>query len=281
MSQPNFDALIVEGGAMRGIFAAGVLDAFMEQQFSPFNMLVGVSAGATNLIGFAANCPYRSKEVIGNLATSANFVNPLRFLRGGHFCDVKWLWQQSMLQYPIEHHNLQLATRPFYVVTTNINTGAAQYHKINEHNMDAVFEASCALPLLYRAYPKVNNQAMTDGGIADSIPVKFAYQLGARKILVIRSRPRDYRKRVTTSHWLSNKLFAKQQGLARAIRARAENYNAACEFISSPPDDCYVEDISPTRSFKVTRFTKSPKILAQGYQEGKSSALNWLKKHHL
>tara|TARA_R110002012_G_scaffold70852_2_gene182218 strand:+ start:28 stop:870 length:843 start_codon:yes stop_codon:yes gene_type:complete len=278
MPQPNFDALIVEGGAMRGIFAAGVLDAFMEQNFNPFKMLIGVSAGATNLIGYAADMPYRSRDVICSLATTGQFVNPLRFLRGGHFCDVKWLWQQSMQQFPIDADCLALTSRPFYVVTTNVHSGEANYHRVNNHNIDAVFEASCALPLLYRHYPQVSQQAMTDGGIADSIPVKFAYQQGARHILVVRSRPREYRKRVAKSPWLSDKLFAQQPGLASAVRQRAHNYNAACEFIATPPSDCHIEDISPGSNFKVTRFTKSSKLLAQGYLDGKNSALDWLKQ---
>lgn len=278
--QQNFDALVVEGGAMRGIFAAGVLDAFMEQEFDPFKLLVGVSAGATNLIGFAANYPHRSEEVICNLATSSNFVNPPRFLLGGHFCDVKWLWQQSMLQYPLKNRDLHLSSRPFYVVTTNVYSGKAAYHRVNNHNMNAVFEASCALPLLYRTYPKVDDQPMTDGGIADSIPVKFAYQQGARKILVIRSQPSKYRKHANKLGWLSDKIFSKNPGLARSIKAREKNYNTACEFIKSPPKDCHIEDISPSPNCKVTRFSKGPKVLAQAYLEGKNSALEWLKENN-
>lgn len=276
MREPDFDAIVVEGGAMRGIFAAGVLDAFMENSFDPFSMLVGVSAGATNLLGFFAKTPYRSKDVICNIATAKQFISPLRFMRGGHLCDVQWLWQQSLERYPIQQHTLPFHARPFYVVTTDILSGQAGYHRVNTNNMDAVFEASCALPLFYKKYPKVDNVPMTDGGIADSIPVQFAYKEGARRILVIRSQPVDYRKQTLKFPWLVERAFAEYPGLIKASKRRAQNYNESCEFTLNPPADCHIEIIAPPPEFRVKRFSKSKALLAEGYQVGKNAGYNWL-----
>ena len=102
----NSRALIVEGGAMRGIFASGVLDAFMSSEFKPYDFAIGVSAGASNLLGYLSNQPKRSYNVITELATTKRFFNPKRFLKGGDLVDVNWLWQESNQRYPIDKHSL-------------------------------------------------------------------------------------------------------------------------------------------------------------------------------
>ena len=88
-------ALVVEGGAMRGIFAAGVLDSFIENGYQPFDFAIGVSAGASNLVGYLAQQHKRSYQVITQLATNREFFNPKRCIKGGNLVDVKWLVSES------------------------------------------------------------------------------------------------------------------------------------------------------------------------------------------
>ena len=88
-------ALVVEGGAMRGIFAAGVLDKFMEHDYYAFDFTLGVSAGATNLSTYVSKMPGLSKTIITQYATKREFFSPLRFIKGGHMTDVHWLWHHS------------------------------------------------------------------------------------------------------------------------------------------------------------------------------------------
>ena len=88
-------AIVVEGGAMRGIFAAGVLDKFMEENYYPFDFAVGVSAGATNLSTYVSRMHGLSKTIITQYATKREFFSPLRFIKGGHMTDVHWLWHHS------------------------------------------------------------------------------------------------------------------------------------------------------------------------------------------
>ena len=87
-------ALVVEGGAMRGIFAAGVLDTFMTKNHYDFDFAIGVSAGATNLSTYVTRTPCLSKKIITDYATKKEFFSPLRFIKGGHMTDVHWLWHQ-------------------------------------------------------------------------------------------------------------------------------------------------------------------------------------------
>jgi len=145
-------ALVVEGGAMRGIFAAGVLDAFMQEEYNPFQFAIGASAGASNLLGYLSKQPKRSYQIITDLATSKDFYNPVRFMKGGHLTDVKWLSETSLQKYPLNLNELH-SNIPLYSAVTDINTGAASYFKVTQDNLLNVIEATTALPVAYRETP--------------------------------------------------------------------------------------------------------------------------------
>ena len=261
-------ALILEGGAMRGIFTAGVLDGFIEQHYNPFDFVIGVSAGSTNGIGYLCGQRGRSHKIITEFATSDRFIDMVRWLRGGHFCDVDWLWRQSFddvwldLDY-YEHHQV-----PFYVVTTSILTGKPHYIRMTRDNMHQVFPASCAIPLAYRDFPTVDHEPMADGGIGDSIPVIKAYEMGARNITVVLSRPLGYKKKVSDNSVLVRTLFKEYPQLQEAIIKRNQAYNDALEFIRNPPGDCRLEVIAPPDDFRVGRFTRDLERLEAGYRQG-------------
>ncbi|MCL4468481.1 MAG: patatin-like phospholipase family protein, partial [Deltaproteobacteria bacterium] len=99
-NKPVKSALVVEGGGMRGMFTAGVLHAFGSAGFDPFDLYIGVSAGACNLASHLAGQNNRNYDINVNLSTTRDFINGWRFLRGGHFMDIDWLWDASMKEYP-------------------------------------------------------------------------------------------------------------------------------------------------------------------------------------
>mgnify|MGYP001310008618 CR=1 FL=1 len=99
-------AIVVEGGAMRGIFAAGVLDAYMEADFYPYDFAIGVSAGTSNLTNYLSKQQRRSYNVITNLATKKQFFNPVRFIKKGHLVDIKWLLNESERICPLNKKQL-------------------------------------------------------------------------------------------------------------------------------------------------------------------------------
>lgn len=272
----NKSALVVEGGAMRGIFAAGVLDAFIESDYLPFDFAIGVSAGSTNLIGFLAGDHGRSRRILLDHARRAEFINWRRALKGGHFCDVSWLWHASFDEVPLNIQRYFDRGVPLYAVTTSIDSGEAHYVEVTQENMHEVFPASCAIPLFYRDFPRVNGEPMTDGGLADSIPVLRAYAQGARDITVILSRPLGYRKRISPTPRFMKQLFHEHARLFEAVLERAERYNAALDFIQSPPVGCRVTAIAPPAGFPVGRFTREADLLEKGYQCGREMGIERL-----
>lgn len=261
---------------MRGIFAAGVLDAFLEHGYQPFWRTYGVSAGSTNLIGYLARDLGRSRKIITSHACQPDFIDWKRFARGGHLCDVRWLWQQSFTDVPLSLDNYLSGTTELWVTTTSVRTGQAHYFRIDERNMHDVLTASCAIPIAYRDYPEVEGEPMTDGGVADAIPVIRAYEDGARDISVVLSRPPGYRKKPPRFPFVPKRLFRDYPALAEATVRRAERYNATLEFILNPPEDCHIRVIAPPADFPVGRLTQKPDHLELGYRQGYEAGLAYL-----
>lgn len=270
-------ALIVEGGAMRGIFASGVLDAFIEHDYRPFDLAIGVSAGSTNLVGYLAGNHGRSRKILTEYATRREFIDPARFLRAGHLVDVGWLWEATKHAVPLDVERFTNCGTPLLVVTTEVATGQAHYLNATAQNMDQLFPASCALPLVYRDFPCCNGMAMTDGGIADSIPVLEAYRRGIRDMTVILSRPLGYRKKTSRMPWLTTRLLRQHPQLAAAMLLRAQRYNDALAFIERPPEGCRVRVLAPGQDFPVGRFTRDLRRLNTGYERGHRAASDMLR----
>lgn len=275
-SDRNGPSLVVEGGAMRGIFAAGVLDALLEHRYQPFRRAYGVSAGSTNLIGYLAGDHGRNWKIITGHACQPEFIDWARFAKGGHLCDVHWLWHQSFSDVPLSLENYVAGNTELWVTTTSARTGQACYFRIDENNMHEVFTASCSLPIAYRTYPEVNGEPMTDGGLADAIPVIKAYEDGARDITIVLSRPPGYRKKPPRFRFVPQRLFREYPALAEASLRRAKSYNSALSFIENPPSDCVIRVIAPPANFAVGRLTRKPELLEQGYQDGHHAGLMYL-----
>lgn len=272
-------ALVVEGGAMRGIFATGVLDAFLKQQYQPFTHCFGVSAGATNIAAYLCGQYKRNHEVITDYSCRPEFINLTRFIRGGHLFDLDWLWQQTMQDIRLDLTTFAKQRTEFYIVATAIETGQAHYLKATAEHLEQQLKASCAIPIAYRDYPIINGAAMTDGGVSDSIPVQRAYQMGAKNITVILSQPVGYRKKPSKAPWLSKHIYKNHPALALAALRRADVYNASIDFIHNPPADCTINLIAPPANFNVGRTTKNTKKLAEGYQMGLDAGTGYLKSH--
>lgn len=253
---------------MRGIFASGVLDAFLESSHQPFDFVIGASAGATNLLSYLSGQMRRSHYIITELACSQNFLDPLRFIKGGDLVDIGWLWRTSCHRYPLDLDTFDKRAIPFYAVVTDVETGSAVYLQVCQDNMSEVLTATCALPVVQHDTPCIDGHPMADGGISDSIPIIEAYRRGARRMTVILSEPWGYRKKSPRFCWVLKALLKTQPALVHALLKREHNYNSALDFIANPPADCEIDVIAPPINFMVTRFTQDFSKLESGYLQG-------------
>ena len=272
----NNKALVVEGGAMRGIFATGVLDAFIQANYQPFNQCYGVSAGATNIAAYLCAQYKRNHAVITDYSCRPEFIDFIRFIKGGHLFDLDWLWQETIRDIRLDLDTFEKQASEFYIVTTNIQTGQAEYLKANATLLEEQLKASCALPIAYREFPVINNLQLTDGGVADSIPIRKAYEMGNKEITVILSQPLGYKKKPSKAPWFVKRLYKNTPALAEATLRRAENYNQSIDFITNPPSDCKINIIAPPPNFAVGRTTKSFEKLSAGYEMGLNAGAHFL-----
>lgn len=270
--QDGLSALVVEGGAMRGIFAAGVLDAFLDAGHTGFDRCIGVSAGAVNLAAFLAGQRGRNYKVITDYSCRPDFINFGKFIRGGHWLDLDWLWEVTIREIRLDLDRIAANPVPLTVVTTRVSNGQPAYIQADATRLENQIKASCSVPLAYRGFVSLEGEAMTDGGVADSIPVLHAYEQGARDITVVLSRPLGYRKQAPRLPALVRRLLCATPALAEAMLRRHEAYNRAIDFITAPPADCRLHLIVPPPGFRVGRMTTDKACLEEGYRMGMAMA---------
>ena len=265
-------ALVVEGGGMRGIFSTGVLDGLLDRHYRPFDFCLGVSAGSTNLAAWLARQRGRNHKVITDYSCRPQFISFKRFLLGGHWLDLDWLWEITIREIRLDLEAFDQQPIPLYVVTTKVADGQAAYIRATAGNLEQLLKASCSVPIVYREFTVLEGEPMTDGGVADSIPVIKAYEMGARDITVILSRPNGYRKTPPRTPWLLRRLLSQAPQLAEAMINRAEQYNRAIDFIENPPAGCRIRAVAPSNGFAVGRTTTDPVKLREGYEMGLAAA---------
>lgn len=265
-------ALIVEGGAMRSVFSAGVLDGFLSLQFNPFDLYLGVSAGAYNLLPYLAGISGASLRVYLELATSKQFINYRRFLSGGHLLDLDWLAQATLHDTNLNPHSLYYPSKPLIISVTDVDNGQAVYIETNRDNIESAIKASMALPVVYRGFPLIEGRAMTDGGVADGIPVAEAIRRGATHILVIRARPTNYIKRDSMWHKFIRWNLQDYPALVQTMRERVSRFEEVIALIRQPPPGIHILEVCPPTTFNSGRFNRHKEKLRAGYTAGYAEA---------
>ena len=187
--------LVMEGGAMRGMFTAGVTDVMMEEKIE-FDGAIGVSAGA------AFGCNYKSGQIGRAIRYNMKYCSDKRFsgigslIKTGNIFNTDFAYGEVPLKYDIfDFDTYQSNPMDFYVVCTDIVTGQAVYHKYTgkeDHGFDWV-RASASMPLVSQIV-EIDNQMLLDGGISDSIPIRQFETMGYDKNIVILTQPREYQK---------------------------------------------------------------------------------------
>lgn len=273
-------ALVVEGGAMRAVFSTGVLDQFLRERFSPFDLYVGVSAGAGNLAAFLAEMPGRNLKLYGDYSQRAPFKSFSRFLSGGHLLDLDWLWKTTISEIRLDLKTIYGKDRPLIVGMTDVQTGRAVYHETDAGDLEHVLKASSALPLFYRGFPVVNGRPMTDGGLTDAIPVAEAIRRGANHIMVIRSRPAVYRKHGRLMDGIAAWKLRHLTGLRRTMLERAAAYNRTVDLLRNPPTGIRILEVCAPESFRPSRLTGNVRKLFSGYRQGRragrTAVMDWM-----
>jgi predicted patatin/cPLA2 family phospholipase len=257
---------------MRGVFSAGVLDAFLEERFEPFDLYVGTSAGACNLSSHVAGQHRRNYRLYTGPMRERKFISLARFLLGGHFMDLDWLWDYCEREDPLDAAACARNTRgkEFLAVCTSVETGRPVYLRPQEENWNAVLKASSAMPVLFKTPQYIDSQRLVDGGVADAIPVEEAHRRGATRIVVLRTQAAGYVKKSGLEARITGLLSRKHPRLRETMREKAANYMRSVGFIQKPPDGVEVVQIAPRPALRSGRTTRDLGSLQEDYELGRS-----------
>ena len=265
--------LILEGGAMRGMFTSGVLDVFMENGIE-FDGAIGVSAGAT------FGCNFKSRQIGRAIRYNKRFAHDWRY------CSVRSLLLTGDLYgadfcYNVLPNKLDVFDREtykanpmeFYCVASDCKTGKPVYKKLetcDEHELTWM-RASASMPLASRVV-KIDGYKLLDGGMTDSIPLKYFEELGYNRNVVILTQPRDFRKKPASLMWLIKLMLFKYPKLVEAMRRRHIVYNEVTGDIFAKAERGEVFVICPEKSLGISRTENNPDELQRVYDEGRRIA---------
>ena len=261
--------LVVEGGGMRGVYTAGVLDYFMEKNLY-FDDCYGVSAGACHISS------YVSKQIGRSIKVTLDYINDKRYcsinslIKTGDMFGVEMLY--DIIPNKLELYDFNKFKGNFYSVVTNCKTGKAEYIKIKDMKKDIIaVRASSSLPLLSRIV-EINGKEYLDGGITDSIPIKKSIKDGHKKNVVILTRDKTYRKSKPKFLSLLKFKYKKYPNLVKAIENRYKIYNETLDFLEEEKAKNKVFIIQPKLPVKISRIEKDKDKLKELYDQGYEDA---------
>ena len=264
--------MILEGGGMRGVFTCGVLDSLMDRGVR-FPYTIGVSAGACNGLSYMSGQRGRGKFSNIDLLDKYHYIGLKQLLLKGNIMDFDLLFHKFPEEIIPYHYDKLAATKEhFEMVTTSCLTGAACYYE-EKHDPARVIDivkASSSLPYV-SPISYVDGIPMLDGGIADSIPLKRAHELGYDNNLVVLTRNKGYRKPSKPS-FVPPFVYNKYPALREAIRSRNMLYNEQIELVERLEAEGKLTVIRPTRPIVVDRMERSTEKLLDLYHEGYACA---------
>lgn len=263
--------LVLEGGAMRGMYTAGVLDVFLEKCIS-VDAVVGVSAGALFGVNYLSRQKGRVIRYNKRFNSDKNYMGLRPLLREGNIVNTKYAYEEVPRKLdPFDDESYKKSGIPFYAVVTDIETGEPEYIQVYSafEQMD-VLRASGSMPFVSKPV-LYNNKMYLDGGISDSIPFQWLSSQGYDKLIVILTRDMEYRKKPMSSSLI--KLFYKKQPLlSEKLLKRHDVYNKSVELLKQWENEGKVFVIRPSKPIEIGRIETNPDKLQEVYDLGLKDA---------
>ena len=263
--------LVLEGGAMRGMYTAGALDVFYNAGIQ-FDGIIGVSAGAAFGVNYLSRQPGRVIRYNKRFNADHHYMGLIPLLKTGNIVDTEYAYEKVPRELdPFDGDTFDASGVPFWAVVTNVETGQPEYIRL-EHAMAQmdVIRASASMPFVSQPV-KIGGKLYLDGGVADSIPYKKAIEAGCDKNIVVLTQTRDYRKGTDRSTKLFSKMYCRYPKVAEAMLARADKYNACLDELKELEKEGRVFIIAPEDTYGVGRaernMDKLERLYDQGYNE--------------
>ena len=265
--------LIMEGGAMRGMFTAGVLDVLMENGLVT-DGAIGVSAGAV------FGCNYKSHQIGRVIRYNPEYCNDKRYASFKNLVKTGNLYSEQFCYHEVPEkldpfNEAAFAASPmdFFVVCTDVKTGEPIYHKCRKGDAEDVLwmEASASMPLAAKIV-KIGHYGLLDGGVADSIPVRFFESIGYKRNLIILTQPKGYIKKKNKLLPAIRARYFRYPAFVEAVADRHERYNETLSYISMLEQAGKDYVIRPPIPLEIGAMERDPAQLRRVYETGRAVA---------
>ncbi len=271
--------LVLEGGAMRGLWTAGVIDVMMEHDIR-LDGLIGVSAGA------AFGCNYKSRQIGRAIRYNTRFAKDPRYsgwkslLKSGDYFNAEFGYHVVPYEYDIfDTETFEKDPLEFTIVCTDVETGAAVYHQIDHVDYDELewLRASASMPLASKIV-EVGGWKLLDGGVSDSIPLEYYERQGYKRNVVILTQPLGYRKKHLALMPLMRLALRKYPHFLKALDERHLMYNCQLDYVAEAErlGRCLV--IRPDEDIPIGHLSHDPQQMRLVYDMGRKVGERYIDK---
>ena len=271
--------IVMEGGAMRGLFTAGVIDVLMENGIT-FDGGIGVSAGATFGCNLKSNQIGRVVRYNVNLAKDKRYCSVRSFLKTGDLYGADFCYNVLPNQLDIFDRNAYCANpMEFYVVVPVCETGKPIYKKLETCSETELqwMRGSASMPLVSNIV-EVDGYKLLDGGMTDSLPLKHFEEMGFTKNLVVLTQEKAYQKKPNKLFWIMKIALRKYPKLLESMEKRPANYNASKKYIFEQAEKGNAFVLHPEKPLDIHRVEHNPYKLQQAYNDGRLVAKTHLQE---
>jgi len=270
--------LVLEGGALRGQYTAGVLDAFLEAEIE-FPYVIGVSAGASIACSFVSKQHGRNKVIVETYRHDKRYLSWSNWVSTGSLFGMDFIYGDIPHRLvPFDFATFDASPTRFVTVCTDVDTGQAVYFQKQEEDILTVLRASASMPFL-SPMVEYRGRFLLDGALADSLPLARSVAEGFTKNVVVLTRPREYRKKAPNP-WLARWVYGAHPRLVEAINGRWKQYNTSLEAIEAAGEAGDALVVRPSVDLKVGRTEKSVVRLAELYELGRTDGKTALGNRH-
>ncbi len=284
MERKEKTGLVLEGGGMRRIYTAGVLDVFLEKGIA-FDGVIGVSAGVVHGCSYLSGQKGRSIRYYKRYCRDWRFMSFLNFLLTGNMVGEKFCYHDlpDRLE-PYDYEAFKRSKTAFYATCSNVETGRPEYLQMTDMKAHVdIMRASASLPCISRIV-RIHGMKLLDGACTDSVPVRAFRRMGYEKNVVVLTRQEGYVKKPEKNPMVRMRYF-RYPRFVKAVEQRHLNYNKTVRYIHRLEKAGEVFVLRPSRELTIGRMEHDPKKLQWTYDLGRQDALdrlfqleNWLKE---
>lgn len=265
--------LVLEGGALRGLFTAGVLDVFMENGLR-FDGAVGVSAGA------CFGCNYKSRQIGRVIRYNLKYARDPRYcswaslFKTGDLFNADFCYRElPLILDPFDADAYAANPMEFHLSVTDCATGKPVYKRLDKVDETALkwIQASASMPLVARPV-EIDGRRYLDGGLSDGIPLKYFESLGFTRNIVITTRPHGYRKHGSRKIALLKPFLRRIPAVYQALKTRHEWYNETLDHIDAQVAKGKALLICPDEPLPISRVCHNPETMKKVYDLGREKA---------